>query len=567
MERIKSIVIKISLVLTALIAVESITFGQRISEEELQIETLYIEATNARLLGDNEKAISLYKKILEEDDTKHVVYYELSKVYLVAKLNKEALDAIQQAVRINPSDIWYQEELAAAHAANEDFVAASKVYEGLVSRMPKEQKFYFDLAFFYVKNNSIKKAISTLDDHESVFGVSEEVIGRKFNLYKTIDNVSKAEQELIKLVKAFPNQISYATGLAKFYEDTNNLSKAKSTYKDILKRFPDHTTSAVALARLESGKKSDKDLVSEIWADNTVNIDIKISKLIPAIQGLESAPDEKRTQLIEIGKTLVETHPKEAKAFSVYGDILHFSDRDELAADAYESALRLEKNIFSVWDQLNRIYLNNYQIKDLLDNTEDALDFFPNEPNIYYLNGYAANEYGDYARALNSLIQADIMTTSLPSLNKRVKAEIAMAYMGLGKKDQSETIINDLLKDKIIDFDILNRIAWISAFESGNLVRAQQLVDQIESSNENVWQVLLTAGLIEYRSQNFEKAKTKLGKCSSLAPESAYHVAELLGDTEYQMGNIEAAVQYWKDSKNLGNPSKSLNKKIASRQI
>jgi len=310
--------------------------AQRPSKEELDLETLYIEATRSKLLGKDDEAIATFKKIIDADDTIDVVFFELGKIYLAKDTPREALGAIKKAVALQPRNIWYQEELAAAHAANDDFVAAAGVYKQLVSAQPGEQKFYYDLAFYYIKNNNIKEAIAVFNQHEKQFGVSEEVIGRKFNLYKTLDDASKAENELVKLVKAFPNDISYALGLAKFYEDMNNMGKAKSTYQKILKVEPENVDAQVAFNNLNAGKT--QETAQGIWGDPNINIDIKISKIISAINGLSTASKEKQDGIIMITKEISEVHSTEAKAFAVHGDVLNFSGRTKGAISAYESA-------------------------------------------------------------------------------------------------------------------------------------------------------------------------------------------------------------------------------------
>jgi len=421
------------LILILLIGALSLN-AQRPSKEELDLETLYIEATRSKLLGKEEEAITTFKKILEEDDTKDVVYFELAKIYLSKQLPTEALGAIRKAVALQPNNIWYQEELAAAYAANDDYVSAANVYKQLIDQRPGEQKFYYDLAFHYVKNNDIKEAIEVFNQHEKQFGVSEEVIGRKFNLYKTLDDSSKAENELAKLVKAFPNNVDYALGLAKFYEDTNNTGRAKATYQRILKIDADNIEAQVALNNLNDGKAQETS--ETMWADPEINIDIKISKIIPAINGLSKASEEKRQQIIDITQQITETHPTEAKAFAVHGDVLNFSNRTDEAILAYEGALRLEKNIYSVWDQLLYLYADQSKMQELLDKSEEAMDYFPNEATVYYLNGLAANSLGKHADALSSLMQADIMSRSNAELNALVQSEIVKAKSGIDKKNK-----------------------------------------------------------------------------------------------------------------------------------
>jgi len=312
--------------------------GQRPTMDMLKQETLYVEATRARLLGNEEEAITKLKQILESDDENDVVYYELTKAYLSTKANKDALEAIKKAIKLQPQNVWYNEELAAAHAANDDFIAAADVYQGLIQQRPREQKFYYDLAFYLIKNNNIKKAIDIFQQHEKLFGVSEEVIGRKFNLYKTLGDQLKAENELVKLVKAYPTETNYAIGLAKFYEDTNNQSKAKSTYQKILKSDPNNVDVQVAINKLNGGKSKSND--NSTWSDTNVNIDVKISKIISAINGLPNASKEKQDEIIAITNQITAAHPKEAKAFAVHGDVLNFSGRSIEACDEFAHASR-----------------------------------------------------------------------------------------------------------------------------------------------------------------------------------------------------------------------------------
>lgn len=408
--------------------------GQRPTMDMLKQETLYVEATRARLLGNEEEAITKLKQILESDDENDVVYYELTKAYLSTKANKDALEAIKKAIKLQPQNVWYNEELAAAHAANDDFIAAADVYQGLIQQRPREQKFYYDLAFYLIKNNNIKKAIDIFQQHEKLFGVSEEVIGRKFNLYKTLGDQLKAENELVKLVKAYPTETNYAIGLAKFYEDTNNQSKAKSTYQKILKSDPNNVDVQVAINKLNGGKSKSND--NSTWSDTNVNIDVKISKIISAINGLPNASKEKQDEIIAITNQITAAHPKEAKAFAVHGDVLNFSGRSIEAISAYESALDIEKNIYSVWDQLLQLYAEVDDMSALYEKSEQALDYFPNESKVYYLNGLSANELGKYSDAMNSLMQADIMSRSNADLNADIKAEIEKAKSGMGKKNK-----------------------------------------------------------------------------------------------------------------------------------
>lgn len=538
------------------------TIAQRPNQEQLTLEGLFIEGNKLKLLGKDEEAIEVFKKMLKEDDQFDVIHYELAKLYLKTKANKEALYAIKKAVDLKPTNVWYKEELAASHEANDDFKAAAEIYRQLIQQKPNEQKFYFDLAFLYVKNNDIQDAIDVFNQHESKFGVSEEVISRKFNLYGTLDKVDKAESELVKLVKAFPSDVSYLQGLAKFYEDTNNGSKAKSTYGKILKLDPNNSDAQVALSRMDKGKS--RNLDSDVWSDPNVNIDIKISKIVPSIAGLASSTVEKQEQLINVTQMLTETHPEEAKAFAVHGDVLSYSDRRSDAIAAFEQALTLEKNIFSVWNELLQLYLMEYRVSDIVDRSEEALDYFPNEPSLYHMSGWAHNYLGAPLDAINSLLQADIMTKAQPLLNGQIKAEMAKSYAQLNKADKVKKYVDEITAEAKKKTTIV-----------GTLVETYVLLEDIDSAeyyvkaiaNQSAWQVSYLHGLIAYTKGDYNQAKTILSKLVNVAPEGAFKVTEMLGDTLAQLNDSAGAMAAWKLSKENGNTSRGLQKKITSGQL
>ena len=81
--------------------------------------------------------------------------------------------------------------------------------------------------------------------------------------------------------------------------------------------------------------------------------------------------------MLEIGNKLVLTHPDDAKAYSLYGDVLFHTGNMEGAIQRYEQTLQKKKKVFSVWDQLMYAYFETAETGKLAKLSNDAIDFFP----------------------------------------------------------------------------------------------------------------------------------------------------------------------------------------------
>ena len=73
----------------------------------------------------------------------------------------------------------------------------------------------------------------------------------------------------------------------------------------------------------------------------------------------------------------------------------------------------------------------------MLKTSEEAMDVFPNQGAIFYLNGYAAGAEGEYADALSSLQQAALMSSRNLPLNLDVKTRTGWTYTKMKKYDKA----------------------------------------------------------------------------------------------------------------------------------
>ena len=110
--------------------------GQRMSEQEINIQKIFIEANGERLLGNFDKATLLYGEVLKKDKNNHAAAYELARIYSATSKNDEAIKSLKTAILIDPTNIWYQQFLAEVYEKTGQFSESAQLYEGLAKAYP-----------------------------------------------------------------------------------------------------------------------------------------------------------------------------------------------------------------------------------------------------------------------------------------------------------------------------------------------------------------------------------------------------------------------------------------------
>lgn len=507
------------------------------SEEEVNKQKIFIEANKQKLLENYEEASVLFKEVLKTNPRNHAAAYELARVYDVLDNDEKALSSIKVAVSLDPTNMWYKLFLADVLEKSLKFNDAATIYQEMVEKFPETEYHYFQLAYYQVKSNNIKEAIGTYNQIEKKFGKNIELTRKKHALYLGQGDNKNAAKELESIVKEFPDNISYLHLLAGFYAQQGNESGAKSTYKKILELDPSNAKATIAIANDKKEGGDDFNYLRSLEAvfrDKNESIDIKIKTLFPYIEKIieGNAQPELTEAALSLGEALTIVHPEDAKAFSIYGDLLYHSGDNEEALKQYDKTIKLNKSVFSVWEQVMYIHAELYNMEELATISEDGMDIFPNQVKLFYFNGIANSELENYKDALSSLNQASLMAGKNEALKIDIYCRMVKPLVAQGKVDKAQDKITKALALDNENFRTLSAQAYILA--------AQKDAAKAKST----YQVALNKG-----GQN--------------NPE----VLEDYGDFLAQQGNNEEANTYWQKAQQAGGKSTRLQNKISNKGL
>lgn len=507
------------------------------SEAEVNRQKVFIEANKQKLLENYEEASVLFKEVLKTNPRNHAAAYELARVYDVLDNGEKALSSIKVAVSLDPTNMWYKLFLADVLEKSLNYGDAATIYEEMVEKFPETEYHYFQLAYYQVKSNKIKEAIGTYNKIEKKFGKNIELSRKKHALYIGSGDNKSAAKELESLVKEFPNNISYLHLLAGFYAQQGNDSNAKATYKKILTLDPTNAKATIALANEK--KEGGNDIsylrsLESVFRDKNEDIDIKIKTLFPYIEKIieGNASAEMIEAAVSLGEALTIVHPDEAKSYSIYGDLLYHAGESKEALVQYEKTIELNKNVFSVWEQIMYIHAEQYNMEELAEISEKGMDFFPNQVKLFYFNGIANSELENYKEAMSSLTQASIMAGKSEELKMDIFYRMAKPLVAQGKIDKAQDKITKALAIDADNFRALSAQAYIHAARKENA--------KAEST--------------------YQKALDNGGKNNP-------DVLEDYGDFLSQSGDNEEAYAYWQKAQQAGGKSTRLQNKISSKGL
>ena len=542
-----------------------------IASEELNLQRLYIEASQARILGANDKAAEIYKQILEQDKQNHAAAYEYSRVLYSLEQYRESLDQINLALRFEKTNVWYWLMKADVLEMLEDYAQAISTYDELIRLKPQEQYYYLHQVELLLRTNQPEQAVAVLNRLESENGIQADIIRKKVEILDVLRKPAEAVVELEKYLKYYPNNIEFLQLAALYSLDSGDAEGAASYYERILRIEPDNAAANLYAANKYKSSGDDIEYLRSILPliqNSEINIDAKVTELIPYVQKYVAQPNEAYGDVLgDLIAELVANHPDEAKAHALYADFLYASGNLPAAVSEYEATLALDKGVFDVWEQLMYLKAEMYDMDGLIRTSEQALNVFPNQASIYYLRGLAYAYKKDEDSALDELQQALIMSGRNKELRFHVLHLLGQVNLDAGNTEKAYEAFDKALELNGNDVTLLAQYSNALLQSEGDLGKAENLAKQANDLTPGNPQIEHTLAMIAYARNDYKKAFSYIDLSIDHGGGDDPIILEHCGDILYSLEKVDEAVEYWQLSLEGGNDSEILKKKIAERRI
>jgi tetratricopeptide (TPR) repeat protein len=539
----------------------------KISEaQKTKAEMFFYEGLRLKALGDYRTAVINFDKVIAIDPNQAAAFYELSQMYLEMKTPETAFIYALKATTLDPKNEWYLIAAAEASEKSGNYLKAEKFYQALIELKPAHIESYFSLANMQLARKKYKEALRTYDILSKKLGVTEELAIQKEKIWLKLNKVPKALAEIQTLIDRYPKEPKYYLLLADIFVANNTPDKAFAIYQKVLQLDSNNGYAQLELAEYYRIKKQEPMAMRYLYVafkNPQINIDHKVSILAPYFSVIGNQSQRKRA--LELASFLIVAHPTEAKAFAIYADLLYQDKQLDSAKIIYLQTIALDKSVFAVWQNLLLLQAETQDYNGLLKSSNQAIELFPNQNFVFYLNAAAKYQAKDFAAAAVAYHQALAITFDNKEMQAQIYSGLGDVYNELKQYAKSDSFYNASLDLKPDEVFVLNNYAYYLALRKEQLPKAAQMAKHANELQPNNASFEDTYAWVLFKMANYEQALIWIELALSHSETQTATLMEHYGDILYFLTKKDAAVQAiekWKAAKTLGAGSEQLSEKI-----
>lgn len=541
--------------------------GQLHRQSELaQAEYYFTEGMKFYLLDNYTKAVDYFQKSLEINPENAGANFAAAQALSKTKNTQEATAYAEKATKQNQTNKYYFLLLADLYARDKKYAQAVKTYQEIARLTPNEPEPYIELASIHIQQEKYEDAVKAYDQVEKRIGITEEVSRQKQQIYLKTNRLSDAIAEGKRLIQTFPDQPRYALLLAEIYTANKRIDEAVPLLEKVATGTEGSPQAHLILSDIyrSQGKIQLADQeIEKAFANSDLDATIKVKILVNYIQTQQD--EQAKKNALKMANLIIKTHPTDAKAHAIHGDLLALSGQSEQARNAYVKASGLDNSIYEVWSSLLRLDAELNQVDSIAKHATQALDLFPNQGEFWYYSGYAHLLKKNYQQAVDALEEGKKLTLNNPKLHNDFDTMLGDAYNGNGEYLRSDAAYEAVLEKDPDNTSVLNNYSYYLSLRKDKLEKAKEMSRRLVEKNPGNASYLDTHAWVLYMLKEYKEAKKYLE--IAVKNETNGTILEHYGDVLYKLGESEQAVEMWMRAKKAGETTSTIDKKIAQRKL
>jgi len=412
---------------------------------ENKFEDSFYESLKQKGIENYDKAVDALEKCLNLQPNNAIVLFELGKNHLSQKKYKEAYDYFEKATKIDPKNRWYwvgmYDVCYETHDYNQAIVIVNKLVEF-------KDDYKEDLTSLYMNTQQFDKALALINELNEKVGKSDKRELYKAQILQDSKYQGSEKDNLIAQIKKNPKEESNYINLIYLYSQSNQEEKALEVAKQLEKEIPTSDWAQVSLFKFHlnnnDGEKAVK-AMNIVLASDKIDKKIKHRILNEFLIFSRTNPQYDKDLEKAIGYF---SDDKEVKVAKEIGKFFQAKSDWNNAIKYYEMHLKNNADDMETILLLMQAYTENLQFDKLAKSSEEALQLFPTQPQLYYYNGLANNQLKNHKKAIDVLESGLDFIIDDASLEINFNLQLGEAYNGLGdmkKKENYFTKANQLI--------------------------------------------------------------------------------------------------------------------------
>jgi len=539
-------------------------------EERRKYDYFFLEATKLKEKEEYDAAFELYHHCLEIDPNAASALYEISQFYLYLKQTDTALANMQKAVALNPDNFWYKQSLATLYQSKGDVKSAIDIYEDMAKQFSSRIEPLYMLIDLYTRTKDYPMVIRSLERLEEKDGKSEQISMEKFRIYFSMGEDKKAFNEIENLAKEYPHDMRYLSLLGDVYMNNGKQQEAYDTYQKVLSIEPDNALAMMSLVNYydktgqeEKYRNQLDDILLNKKVDSTTKLNIMRQLIIQS-----EHTDRDSTKIINMFEAMLEEDKEDDQTPMLYFQYLASKGMEKETIPVLNRILEIDPENTPARLQLLSYALEETSYEDVIRISETAILYTPETLEFYYYLSLAYYQTDRKEEALEVLKKGidQITENSNPVLVGALFGMTGEIYHTKGMKSEAFAAYDSALVHNPEDNMTMNNYAYYLSLERTDLDKAEEMsykTIKAEPTNETF---LDTYAWILFEKKRYPEAKIYIDEAMKNGGNESDVVVEHCGDIYYMNGENEEAVKYWLQSREMGNESETLKKKIEQKR-
>lgn len=542
---------------------------------QLESTALLIDGTRQKILGNMSNALVLYSEALRADPANSAAMYELARIHAQQGHLRDAETFARRAASLEPRNVFYHLVLADILFLQGKNQEGVDVQKNLASQNPNNLNLQISLLTSLIYTQKYTEAIALIDHIESIAGFNDELSLQKQKLFLELNQPQKAIEEAQRLVSFFPQEPVYLELLAELYQETGRGDKALEIYHRMLEIQPDNAMARLLLADHYRQKGDEEESFRQLklaFQSPQFGVEGKARILFTFYHLSEQSP-KYLARAYELLHLLIEAHPDDAEANALFGDFLYRDEKLEEARAFFYKAALLDPADIRFWQQVLIIDSSLSDYDNMLEASEQALEYFFEQPVIFLFNGLAHMQKKNYTRAIESFRTGKDLTPDDIGFRSQFLTLLGDAYYKAGKWDDSDRSYREALTLDPHNVFALNNFAYHLALRGKDLDKALEMSARALKAEPENAAFLDTYGWIHYKMGDFVEAEKWIRRSLDVAEEPSATVLEQYGDVLYRLGRAADALIYWEKALQVKNEkedeevSDQLQRKISDKTL
>lgn len=523
-------------------------------KSQLEFDYSFMEGVRCKITGDFQAAIGWYDNCLKINPESAVVKYEIASILMANQDYNGALQLAREAVAGNPGNMWYKVLLATVLQNKSMIEEACNVYADIIAKYPDKEEFYLMEAGLYASVEKWQKAIEVYDRYEAQNGITEAASIEKIKLYTKLNDVKKASNELVKLIKKYPEKDEYLSLLAELYFNYNQDKKGLQILDRLLKADPDNGFVHFYLADYYRDKKQpnevEKHMKSALLSDNIDN-GYKIQYILRLILNPDTTLVSD-TELDTYVDLLMSKYSDDLSVRALYSDFLKKDNKLQEAKKELEFILSKDKNNYLIWEELLLICNETMDTIGMYQTGTEAIKYFPDQPLPYALSGISLMMQKDFQAAMPFFKKGVELAGDKLELKAQFYSYLADCYYNLDSVQQAFDMFDQVLLVNPDDVLVLNNYAYYLSLRNEKLELAERMSSKAIALEPENGTYLDTYAWVLYMRGEYSQARYYMKLAIEKTKEPSGVLYEHYGDVLYRSGNKEEALKMWKKALELG---------------